>query len=162
MNMKEAIESVQQSIDQMISTSRALSDDMLTWKPADNVWSVKEILCHVDEAIPYWLDEINRLVEHPGVEWGRGLQDEKRLAALAQADSRSVDEVLASIAKTKEQVQFVLDPLTEDELIKESPSRNPRFGTKPLSFIIHHLLVDHASGHVKQINRNIEQYHAAK
>jgi hypothetical protein len=59
---------------------------LLNWKPAEEKWSVIEVLCHVDEAISYWLDEINRLVAQPGALWGRGLQDEKRLAvALEEA-----------------------------------------------------------------------------
>ncbi len=160
MNMQEAIQSTQQSLEAIITASQALSAEALNWKPAEDKWSVMEVLVHVDEAIPYWLDEINRLLEKPGTEWGRGLQDERRLAALAAVGSRSPEEVLASIGKAKEQVALVLGPITDDELQQESPSRNPRFGTKPLSFVIQHLLVDHAASHVKQIARNLEQFQA--
>src|SRR5690606_23232208 len=103
-------------------------------------------------------EEISRLLETPGAEWGRGLQDERRLAALAAVGSRSLEEVLASIERTKERVAVMLGPLTDDELDREAPSRNPRFGTKPLSFVIQHLLVDHVASHVRQVERNIEQY----
>lgn len=69
--------------------------------------------------------------------------------------------VLAAIRQSKEQVQAVLGPLTAEKLAQEAPSRNPRFGTKPLSFVIEHLLVEHAAKHVEQIARNIEQYKQA-
>jgi len=160
MRMQEAIQSTQQSLDQMIATAKGLSSEMLTWKPAEDKWSVMEVLSHVDEAISYWLDEIGALLQKPGTEWGRGIQDEKRLAAIAAAGSRSLDALLASIDKTKERVQRVLGSISEEALKQEAPSRNPRFGTKPLSFIVQHLLVDHADSHVKQIKRNLEQYNA--
>jgi uncharacterized damage-inducible protein DinB len=162
MNIQEAIRSTQQSLEQIISASQELSSEALNWKPAEDKWSVMEVLVHVDEAIPYWLDELNNLLEKPGTEWGRGLQDERRLAALAAVGSRSLEEVIDSIKRAKEQVAIVLGPITDDELMQESPSRNPRFGTKPLSFVIQHLLVDHAASHVRQIARNIEQYQAQK
>lgn len=160
MNLQEAINSIHQSLDQIIATSKELSPEQLTWKPAEDKWSVMEVLAHVDEAIPYWLEEINRLLEQPGVEWGRGLQDEKRLAAIAAAGSRSLDDVLASIEKTKGQVAQVLSAISAEALQREAPSRNPRFGTKPLTFVIEHLLVEHADTHVQQIKRNLDEYQA--
>lgn len=162
MSMQEAIASIQHSLDQIIASAKGLSPEVAAWKPAEDKWSVMEVLVHVDEAIPYWLDEISRLLDQPGMEWGRGLQDEKRLAAIETASSRSLDDVLASIEKIKERVASVLAPLTEEQLKREAPSRNPRFGTKPLSFIVDHLLVEHADKHVQQIKRNLEQYEAVK
>jgi uncharacterized damage-inducible protein DinB len=162
MNIQEAIQSTQRSLDQIISTSKGLTPELLNWKPSEDKWSVMEVLVHTDEAIPYWLDEIIRLLDKPGTEWGRGLQDERRLAALASTGSRTLDDVIAAIEKAKNQVELVLGPITDNELSQESPSRNPRFGTKPLSFVIQHLLVDHADVHDKQIKRNIEQYNSTK
>ncbi|WP_019636440.1 DinB family protein [Paenibacillus fonticola] len=162
MNMQDAIESTQRSLEQIITTSKGLSPELIKWKPAEDKWSVMEVLVHMDEALPYWLDEITRLLDKPGTEWGRGLQDEKRLAALASAGQRSLHEVLASLEQIIQRVEQVLGPITSDQLQQESPSRNPRFGTKPLSFVIQHLVVDHANSHDKQIKRNIEQFNTAK
>jgi hypothetical protein len=58
-------------------------------------------------------------------------------------------------------VQTTLSSLSEDDLNIESPSRNPRFGTKPMSFIVDHLLVEHLDTHLKQIRRNVQQYKEA-
>jgi hypothetical protein len=54
-------------------------------------------------------------------------------------------------------IEEVLSSLTEEQLAIESPSRNPRFGTKPLSFIVDHLLVEHAAKHCGQIKRNLSK-----
>src|SRR5690606_25595214 len=112
MNMQVAIESTQRSLEQIITTSKGLSPELIKWKPAEDKWSVMEVLVHVDEALPYWLDEITRLLGKPGTEWGRGLQDEKRLAALASAGQRSLHEVLASLEQIIQRVEQVLGPIT--------------------------------------------------
>lgn len=161
MNLQEAIHSIHQTLDQIIATTKDMSPELLMWKPAEDKWSVMEVLAHVEEAIPYWLDEINRLIERPGTEWGRGLQDEKRLAAIAMAGSRSLDEVLSSLENIKGQVAEVLNTIPKEALLREAPSRNPRFGIKPLTFVIEHLLVEHVDTHVKQIKRNLDEYLAA-
>lgn len=158
MKVKEAIQSIQDDLDRIILAAKDATSDQLHWKPAEDKWSVMEVLVHVEEAVPYWLDEIARLLEAPGSEWGRGLQDERRLAAVAAAGSRSLTEVLSSIAQTKQRVADVLGSVSEEALRRESPSRNPRFGTKPLSFVIEHLLVEHVAVHDRQIQRNLAQY----
>jgi len=161
MNVNEAIASIQRSLDEIVAMAKDLPEAALHWKAAEDRWSVLEVLCHVEEAIPYWLEEIDRLIRNPGAEWGRGLQDERRLAAVAGAGSRSLGEVLAGIEQSKRQVQDVLGPLTAEQLERESPSRNPRFGIKPLVFVIEHLLVEHAAKHAGQIARNVEQFKQA-
>ncbi|GAA3312527.1 hypothetical protein GCM10020331_000490 [Ectobacillus funiculus] len=62
-----------------------------------------QILCHLVEAVPYWLDEIERLLETPGKEWGRGLQHEGRLAAVnkSKVDSTSLSDVFKRIGSAK-------------------------------------------------------------
>jgi uncharacterized damage-inducible protein DinB len=157
MNLNESIQSIKESVDEMARLAKQHPESVICWKPAEDKWSILEILCHMDEAIPYWLEEIRRLAVTPEAEWGRGLQDEARLNAVAQAEQRSLDDVLQDLAKSKQQIATVLGSLSDDQLAAESPSRNPRFGVKPLSFIIDHLLVEHATKHVGQIQRNLRE-----
>jgi uncharacterized damage-inducible protein DinB len=158
MNLNESITSIQNTTDQIMQVSEGLPDEVIRRKPSEDKWSIMEVLCHVEEAVPYWLREIQSLVQSPGSEWGRGLQHEGRLAAVAGAGNRSIKEVLERIAASKGQVQEILGSLREEDLNREAPSSNPRFGTKPLSFIIGHLLVEHQQTHLKQIERNIRQF----
>lgn len=157
MNLNDSIQAIHASVDEMVRLAKQNPQSAIRWKPAEDKWSILEILCHMDEAIPYWLEEIRRLAIAPGAEWGRGLQDEARLQAVAQAERRSLDDVLQSLAKSKLQIATVLGSLSDDQLGAESPSRNPRFGVKPLSFVIDHLLVEHAIKHVGQIQRNLRE-----
>ncbi|WP_328589519.1 DinB family protein [Priestia abyssalis] len=159
LNVKDSVKSVQQSLDQVIQKAEGLSDDVLRWNPAEEEWSVMQILCHLVEAVPYWLDEIEQLLETPGKEWGRGLQHEGRLAAVnkSKVDSTSLSDVLNELKALKPQVEQTLNKLNKENLAMEAPSRNPRFGTKPISFIVDHLLVEHTSKHLGQIERNLSK-----
>ncbi|UOF89281.1 DinB family protein [Fodinisporobacter ferrooxydans] len=158
MNCQEEIKQIQERIDQIIRVTKELPEDLIRWKPDADVWSIMQILCHINEATPYWLHEIQQVVNMPGTEWGRGLQHEGRLAAVAQTDQRSIHDVIQELENSKKQVQDVLGSLREEALKIESPSRNPRFGTKPMEFIVDHLIIEHLGKHLQQINRNIQQF----
>jgi uncharacterized damage-inducible protein DinB len=159
LSVNESIRSVQNSLDQVIQKSAGLSEEVLRWNPAEEEWSIMQILCHLVEAVPYWLDEIEQLLEATGKEWGRGLQHEGRLAAVSKekVDSTSLTAVLKELEETKSKVEETLSKLNEEKLAMEAPSRNPRFGTKPISFIVDHLLVEHMEKHLGQIERNLSK-----
>ncbi|USG64335.1 DinB family protein [Brevibacillus ruminantium] len=156
--MNSVISNLQASVDEMLQLVDGLSEDLLRWKPSEEKWSIIEVLCHVEEAIPYWLRELHAAIQSPGSEWGRGLQHEGRLAAVAQAGQRSLSEAVAGVCQLKEEMSKQLASVQMSDLQKEAPSRNPRFGTKPLQFIVDHLLVEHLQTHVEQIKRNLRQY----
>jgi len=155
--IQPAIQSVQKSLDQMIKTTNAHSEETIRWKPSEEEWSIMEILCHVLEAIPYWIGEINQLKANPGTEWGRNHLQQARLDAVAAADQRTVEEIVKELTSLKDQIEAELGSLDSETLAAEAPSRNPNFGTKPISFIVNHLIVDHASKHFGQIQRNLSK-----
>lgn len=153
----DSIQSVHTSLDEILQIANELSEDTIRWNPTEDEWSIIQILNHLVEALPYWLNEIKQILEAPGKEWGRGLTDKARLAAVSNTDPLTVSNVLKDLEAVKPQVEEVLSSLTEEQLSTESPSRNPRFGTKPISFIVNHLLVEHAAKHCGQIKRNLSK-----
>ncbi|WP_026591522.1 DinB family protein [Bacillus sp. UNC437CL72CviS29] len=159
LTINDSIETVKQSLDQILLKAKRLSEEVIRWNPTEEEWSIMQILCHLVEAVPYWLDEIELLLETPGKEWGRGLQQEDRLEAVnkEKVDSTSVSDVLKQLEELKYRVEQTLGKLDEEKLSLEAPSRNPRFGTKPISFIVDHLLVEHTSKHFGQIERNLSK-----
>lgn len=159
--LKASIQSIQDSVDGIVGAVGKAPDETVQWKPTPEAWSILEVLCHVEEAVPYWAEEIQRVVANPGIEWGRGHQNEERLAAVAASPQRRAGDVVAGIQKGAARAVSILSGLREEDLSIESPSRNPRFGTKPMSFVLDHLLVTHLRNHLGQIRRNLEQFHAA-
>src|SRR5262249_908245 len=102
--MSEQTRSPQQSaarltemVDQILAEGHRLPEDLITWKPADDVWSVLEILCHVDEFIPFWTGETVRVVRDPAGEWGRDHTDSRRLEAVKAAPTRRLPDVERSL-----------------------------------------------------------------
>lgn len=141
----------------MIDTVSGLSENTIRWRPSEDEWSIMQIVCHVLEAIPYWMEEVAQIKVHPGELWGRNHLQEARLAAVTETDKRTIDEVLTELTALKAQVDTELNRLDQEVLAIESTSRNPNFGTKPISFIVDHLIVEHASKHCGQIERNLSK-----
>jgi hypothetical protein len=158
--IEESIQSIQELAGDVTRTVTDLPEDVLLWKPAENVWSIAQILGHMEEALPYWAGEIQRVAANHGTEWGRNHHDEARLAAVAAASERSTREVIAGFGRAADAVVSALRTLRETDLQIESPSRNPRWRVKPMSFVLDELIVSHLRGHRDQIMRNLKQFDA--
>ncbi|MCM3160619.1 DinB family protein [Metabacillus litoralis] len=155
-----AIESVQQSIQNIISLVKDLSEKEIRWNPSAEEWSIMQIITHVAEAIPYWVREIQQIIEHPDQTWGRGLTDETRLKMVSEenVNSLQVSDVLDQLASIPLDVEETLQALSSEDLEIIAPSRNPRFDGKPVEFIVNHLIVEHVEKHYHQIQRNLSKF----
>ena len=154
----QAIESIQKSIDQILSDVSGLSEQDIRWNPTPEEWSILQVVSHLNEATPYWLGEVERVLAEPGAKWGRGLTDPARLAAVGNPDALDVQVQLDELKNNKQQVADRLGNLTEDQLQAENPHRNfEKFGNKPVSFIIGHFIDEHLQKHVGQVQRNISK-----
>ncbi|MEH7387374.1 DinB family protein [Bacillus sp. JJ1521] len=153
------ITSVNGSIDRIIEKVNGLSEETIRWQPTKDEWSIMQIIAHIIEALPYWVEEIEQLVETPGKAWGRNHLHEGRLVAVKPetVDAISVIEMVKELENVKQTVQAGIEDLTEEQLSAEATSVNPNFGTKPLSFIIEHLIDGHVNKHEGQIARNLSK-----
>lgn len=156
---KSNITSVNESIDRILDTVKGLSEETIRWNPTADEWSIMQIMAHIVEALPYWVDEIEQLVETPGKQWGRNHLHEPRLLAVKPetVDAISVEEIVKELQQVKQTVQAGIENLTAEQLAAEATSVNPNFGTKPLSFIIDHLIDQHVNKHEGQIQRNLSK-----
>ncbi|RNB80248.1 DinB family protein [Brevibacillus fluminis] len=157
---QQARNDIFQLIDDIVQVVQPLTETELHWKATDDVWSVMEILCHVEEIIPYWLLEIQSVLQSPQSEWGRNHLHEGRLTAVAKAKQRTKADILQGIEGTKNVVHAIMGALTDEALAIEAPSRNPRWGTKTMSFVLNHLVVEHLQSHLGQINRTVASANA--
>jgi uncharacterized damage-inducible protein DinB len=144
--------------DEMLAEVDRLPPDLVGWKPAPDVWSVIEILCHVQEFIPFWTKQTLQVVARPQELWGRDHTDTDRLAAVEKAPARQLADVQQRIRQAVSESSAALSRLTDAELAIEATSRNPRWGLKPAHFIVDQLLVQHVEKHIGQIRRNVTQY----
>jgi uncharacterized damage-inducible protein DinB len=144
--------------DEMLAEVERIPAALVTWKPADDVWSVMEILGHVQEFVGYWTAQTLQVIGNPDQPWGRTHADKDRLAAVEDAVTRRLTDVAAAVRQSVRQSAEAIERLSDAELAVEAPSRNPRWGVKPASFIVDDLLVQHVEKHLGQIRRNLAQF----
>jgi uncharacterized damage-inducible protein DinB len=153
-----AVTRLQTTTDEILAEVRQLPPELIRWIPAEGVWSVMDILCHIREFIPFWTEETLRIVRRPGESWGRDQTDTARLAAVTNTASYKLEEVLADIRQAVERSAEMLKGLSDADLAVEGTSKNPRWGVKPASFVVYDLLVQHVEKHLGQIRRNVGQF----
>jgi len=146
----------------LIAEAERLPPALVTWRPAEGVWSAMEILCHVDEFVPYWTGQTLQIVREPNRPWGRTHTDTARLDAVGRADARTLADVVTSLRNGSRESCDRLRALSDADLDAEATSTNPRWGQKPASFVVEDLIVGHVEKHIGQIRRNVAQYEALK
>ena len=149
---------LQSAAAEMLGEAERLPDELIHWKPAPDVWSVLEILCHVEEFIPFWTSQTLQVVGHPDQLWGRDHTDTARLAAVQRAPARRPADVTGGIRDGASRAAEAIQHLSDADLAVEATSKNPRWGLKPASFILDHLVVEHVEKHIGQIRRNVTQF----
>lgn len=159
MNADELATRLEAAADALLTEVASLPSDLIVWKPAADVWSVIEILCHVAEFVPYWTGQTLQIVQQPDEPWGRTHTDTARLEAVQQAGARSLSEVIAAIRDGVQKSASALRGLNESDLALEAMSRNPRWARQPASFLVEHLLIEHMEKHRSQVQRNVKQFH---
>lgn len=146
-----------QELDQVVAQ---VTPDQYQWQPAENVWSVAEILAHIDEFPSFFLGELLKVKANPDVRWGRTMDNPARLQAVAQGKGRSLAEARQRLAASREHVLATLGSLTDADLTIEAEHVNPKFGRKSMGWLVDHFIIEHLENHIKQIRRNLGQYAA--
>jgi hypothetical protein len=144
--------------EEILRQAGEMPEECIHWKPGPEVWTVMDNLCHIAEFVPYWTSQVEQVILHPDREWGRTHHDADRLAAVADTASCSLTRIKDQLLSRVENSAATLRKYTPAQFAVEAPSRNPRWGVKPASFIVEMLLVTHLENHLGQIRRNLAQY----
>lgn len=144
--------------DEILSQVDSIPQYCIHWKPGPEIWTVMDNLCHIAEFVPYWTGQVEQVIEYPDKSWGRTHHDSDRLAAVADTSSCDLDKVKEQIRSSVTNSLSRLERFTSDQFGIQAPSRNPKWGIKPASFIVDTLLVAHLRSHLSQIRRNLTQY----
>ena len=157
-SVNKSIQTINDSIDAIVKNIENVSEKDIRWNPTEEEWSILQIVSHLNEAVPYWIGEVERVIAEPGSKWGRGLVDADRLAAVDNPDALNVEEQVSVLKGLKQQVADRLSKVTEVQLEQENPHRNfEKFGNKPVSFIIDHFIAEHVEKHNGQVQRNLSK-----
>lgn len=149
--------SVQHSYDelnQLIDGPLAQLDPANLYKaPAENEWSIMQNLAHIVEIMPYWANEIEKLVARPGQNFGRTQQNEGRLRAIDEHGRDSLEQIKALLPGSYARLQEVLGNLRDSDL--ELTGVHVRYGEKSLDWFIEEFVTGHLIAHLEQIRGNM-------
>lgn len=155
--LEEKIHSFKNSINQIIQVLENTDESMLYVKPSENEWSAMQIVSHILEAVDFWIEDLEALLIVPGAKWGRNHEHVRRLAAVEESvvSQLTRDVAIQKLKNLVPKVETALNKVKEEDLVKCAPSYNQNFDSKPLSFIIDHLIVGHVESHYGQIQRHL-------
>src|SRR5437764_15114915 len=112
--------SVQKSyheLNQLIDGPLARLDPQKLYKsPAEDEWTIMQNLAHIIEFMPYWANEIEKLVAVPGQNFGRTVQQEARLQALRDHGTDSLAQIRTALPVSYARLEKVLSSLKDSDL----------------------------------------------
>jgi hypothetical protein len=116
-------------------------------------WGPREVLAHVEEMLPFWLGEMERVIDGDGsvpAPFGRTADDNVRLGIIERDRSlplrvlfRRVDDGLRA---WEERLPTVSD------VERGRMGVHPRLGEMPASAILDRFVTGHAEDHIAQLN----------
>jgi hypothetical protein len=116
-------------------------------------WGPREVLAHVAEMLPFWLGELERVVEGvPGggtTPFGRSADDPIRIGSLARDRTLPLRVLFGRIDAGLRAWEDRLVSLSDDE--RARPGLHPRLGEMPATDILERFVVGHAEDHVAQL-----------
>src|SRR5258708_34671295 len=127
-----------------------LDTSKLYQAPSENEWTIIQNLAHIVEFMPYWAGEIEKLVATPGQNFGRTGQDERRLAAIYEHGTDSLEQFKAALPGSYARLDEVLSTLGDCDL--ELTGQHVRYGEKSVTALIEPCLTEQLSGHDAQIS----------
>jgi hypothetical protein len=119
-------------------------------------WGPPELLAHVTEFLPYWLGEIERILEGPAgeaVPFGRVQTDGVRVAVIGRERTLPLRELLSRIHSESDRVARRLRELTDAEV--DRLGVHPTRGELRVRDLLEPFLAGHLEGHVNQLRESL-------
>jgi hypothetical protein len=115
-------------------------------------WGPPELLAHVAEFLPYWLGEIERILDGPSaapVPFGRLQSDSVRVGLIGRERTLPLRELFSRIQSDSDRVARRLRELTDAEL--DRVGAHPTRGELRVKDMLEPFLAGHLEGHVTQL-----------
>jgi hypothetical protein len=128
------------------------------WPASDNFgaepeasWYPPELLAHLAEMVPYWMAQVERILEgYPEpVPFGRVQTDEERIAAIGRDRALPVGELFARITDRTGAAAGRLGELSPAQL--ERRGTHPTRGEMTVTAVVERMLINHLGEHVEQL-----------
>jgi hypothetical protein len=117
----------------------------------ESSWNPPELLAHVAEMLPYWMAQIERILEgYPEpVPFGRVATDDERIAAIGRDRALPVSELFERVASGAQAAATRLRELSPDEL--ERRGTHPTLGEMTVAGVAERMFIRHLGEHTEQL-----------
>jgi hypothetical protein len=124
--------------------------------PRSREWVARETLAHIDEMLPYWMGEIERIIAAPAeqVPFGRVPSDLIRLLTVDRDRSLPVSELYARLDFHLERVVRRLLELDDRQCARRGYDR--KRGDMTIRQIVDEMLAGHIEAHCTQMAASLE------
>jgi hypothetical protein len=119
-------------------------------------WGPREVLAHVAEMLPFWLGEMERVVDGDGtapVPFGRVADDDVRIGIIARDRGLPLRVLFARIDAGLRAWEERIPTLTEAEAARVGV--HPRLGEMPAPTILERFVTGHAEDHIAQLSDSL-------
>jgi hypothetical protein len=130
--------------------------------PRRREWVGREVLAHIDEMLPYWLGEIERVLAGrvEPVPFGRVGTDLVRLLTIDRDRTLPVPELYARLDNSLERVVRRILELDERQVARRG--LNPQRGEMTVAQIVDVMLCNHIEEHCRQMSAALERKQASR
>ena len=116
-------------------------------------WGPREVLAHVEEMLPFWLGEMERVIDGDGsapVPFGRTADDPIRIGLIERERSLPLRVLFARIDAGLGAWAERIPTLSEGD--GSRIGLHPRLGEMPAPAILERFVIGHAEDHIAQLN----------
>jgi hypothetical protein len=120
---------------------------------AEASWGPPELLAHLDEMLPFWLGEVERIIDGPTdgpVPFGRSPSDTIRIGAIGRDRTVPLRELFARLESDGARVARRMRELTDEEAARVGI--NPARGEFTVAGLFDRFVTGHLEDHVAQLN----------
>jgi hypothetical protein len=128
-----------------------LSDQALTDPDPDTGerWDRRQVLAHVAEMLPYWVEQVELVAAGDQVPFGRLTSNPERIAAIERDRREDPSRLLDRVDEGLGVVLALLDRLDDGALARSG--RHQVLGEMTVAAIVDRFLVDHLEEHADQL-----------
>jgi hypothetical protein len=128
-----------------------LPDEALTDPDPDTGerWDRRQVLAHVAEMLPYWVEQVELVAAGDQVPFGRARSNPERIAAIERDRREDPSRLLDRVDEGLGVVLALLDRLDDDALARSG--RHQVLGEMTVAAIVDRFLVDHLEEHADQL-----------
>jgi hypothetical protein len=133
------------------ATAPLLPDEALTDPDPDTGerWDRRQVLAHVAEMLPYWVEQVELVAAGDQVPFGRLTSNPERIAAIERDRREDPSRLLDRVDEGLGAVLVLLDRLDDDALAHSG--RHQVLGEMTVAAIVDRFLVDHLEEHADQL-----------